>query len=69
MWCKDLAECLTTKDNGALEAVKEAEQRCFQVKCGHNTYTCILHVCTITDIYMYLYVTVQMQISWFSIFS
>ena len=47
MWCKDLTECLTAKDNGALEAVKEAEQRCFQVKCGHNTYTCILHVCTI----------------------
>ena len=30
MWCRDLTECLTSGDN-LEEAVKGAEQRCFQV--------------------------------------
>ena len=31
MWCKDLTQCLTAKEDIVLEAVKEAEKRCFQV--------------------------------------
>ena len=34
MWCRDLTECLTTEDGDVLEAVQQAEQRCFQVGLG-----------------------------------
>lgn len=35
MWCRDLTECLTADEN-VLEAVKGAEERCFQVCTGLN---------------------------------
>ena len=31
MWCKDLTDCLMSKESDILEAVKGAEQRCFNV--------------------------------------
>ncbi len=31
MWCRDLTECLTGEDGSVVEAVKGAEERCFQV--------------------------------------
>ena len=31
MWCYDLTKCLTGDDGQVLEAVQEAEERCFQV--------------------------------------
>lgn len=31
MFCRDLTECLSTAEDSVLDAVKEAEQRCFQV--------------------------------------
>ena len=31
MWCRDLTNCLTRDDGHVLEAVQDAEQRCFQV--------------------------------------
>ena len=31
MWCRDLTNCLTRDDGQILEAVQDAEQRCFQV--------------------------------------
>lgn len=38
MFCRDLTDCLDTTDN-VLDAVKEAEERCFQVRlhdCRNN---------------------------------
>ncbi len=31
MWCRDLTKCLSVKDGEVVEAVKGAEQRCFEV--------------------------------------
>lgn len=31
MFCRDLTECLSTAEGSVVDAVKEAEQRCFQV--------------------------------------
>ena len=33
MWCRDLTQCLTTTDGPVIEAVKGAEDRCFEVQC------------------------------------
>ena len=37
MWCRDLTECLTATEGSVLEEVKEAEQRCIQVRMYKQT--------------------------------
>ena len=53
MWCCDLTECLTTTEGSVVEEVKQAEQRCFQVRIillSHNVF-----------LYLYTYIHVHVH--------
>ena len=54
MWCRDLTNCLTRDDGQILEAVQEADQRCFQVSFSSASLLCkILYIVIIVKYSFY----------------